>query len=393
MRAAGSSTARPPVPGKLEARRSVSIRSLTQRVALRPVALGVSLLAITGGHAAYEASAKTFTVSVDGHTQHVRLHGDTVAQVLKAAHLSVQEHDLLAPDKGVTMKDGETVVLRRGRPMQLTIDGTPRTVWVTATSVDEALGQIGLRTAGALLSADRSRNIPLKGFSLDVRTRKAVQILDAGKVRRVVTNSLTVGDVLTEAKVTLRKQDKLSRPVTTAVKNGLVIGITRLDGGHEGQDIAIPFGLERRADAAMFKGQTTTLREGRVGVLHRNYMLRYVNHKLSRRTLTSAHVTARPVTQVVAYGTKDRPVAPRSVSGADGLNWGALANCESGGNPRAVSSNGSYRGLYQFTLGTWQGVGGSGDPMDASSGEQTYRAKILYRRSGRSPWPVCGRYL
>ncbi len=371
----------------------MSIRSLSQRVALRPVALGVSLLAITGGHAAYQASAKTFTVSVDGHTQQVRLHGDTVAQVLKTAHLSVQEHDLLAPDKGVKMKAGETVVLRRGRPMELTIDGRQRTVWVTATSVDEALGQIGLRAQGAILSADRSRGIPLKGFSLDVRTRKTVQILDAGKVRRVVTNSLTVGEVLTEAKVKVRKQDKLSRPVTTAVKNGLVIGITRLDGGHEGQDIALPFGVERRADPSIYKGQTKTLREGRVGVLHRNYMLRYVNHKLARRTLTSAHVTARPVTEVVAYGTKARPVPPRAVTGADGLNWGALANCESGGNPRAVSSDGSYRGLYQFSLSTWHGVGGSGDPIDASSSEQTYRAKVLYKRSGRSPWPVCGRYL
>jgi hypothetical protein len=38
-------------------------------------------------------------------------------------------------------------------------------------------------------------------------------------------------------------------------------------------------------------------------------------------------------------------------------------------------------------------MGGSGDPIDASSGEQTYRAKLLYQQRGRSPWPNCGRYL
>jgi hypothetical protein len=38
-------------------------------------------------------------------------------------------------------------------------------------------------------------------------------------------------------------------------------------------------------------------------------------------------------------------------------------------------------------------VGGRGDPIDASSSEQTYRAQILYRRSGDSSWPVCGHYL
>ncbi len=77
---------------------------------------------------------------------------------------------------------------------------------------------------------------------------------------------------------------------------------------------------------------------------------------------------------------------------ADGLNWPALAQCESGGNPRLVPTA-PYHGLYQFTLSTWQSVGGSGDPIDASPNEQTYRAQLLYRRSGDSPWPVCGHYL
>ncbi len=81
-----------------------------------------------------------------------------------------------------------------------------------------------------------------------------------------------------------------------------------------------------------------------------------------------------------------------SVPGTEGLNWGALANCESGGNPRAVNPAGYY-GLYQFDLGTWRSVGGSGVPTSASAGEQTYRAKLLYKQRGRSPWPSCGRLL
>ncbi len=68
----------------------------------------------------------------------------------------------------------------------------------------------------------------------------------------------------------------------------------------------------------------------------------------------------------------------------------AIAACESGGNPRAVSAGGTYRGLYQFDYGTWASVGGSGDPAAASPAEQTYRAALLYARSGPSPWPVCG---
>ncbi len=68
----------------------------------------------------------------------------------------------------------------------------------------------------------------------------------------------------------------------------------------------------------------------------------------------------------------------------------AIAACESGGDPTAVSSDGSYRGKYQFDYGTWESVGGHGDPAAAPEAEQDYRAALLYSRSGSSPWPVCG---
>jgi hypothetical protein len=67
-----------------------------------------------------------------------------------------------------------------------------------------------------------------------------------------------------------------------------------------------------------------------------------------------------------------------------------IALCESKGNPRAVSGSGSFRGKYQFSYGTWKSVGGHGDPAAAPEREQDRRAALLLRRSGSSPWPVCG---
>jgi hypothetical protein len=68
----------------------------------------------------------------------------------------------------------------------------------------------------------------------------------------------------------------------------------------------------------------------------------------------------------------------------------SIALCESGGDPTALSSDGSYRGKYQFDYGTWESVGGSGDPAAAPEDEQDYRAALLYAQSGSSPWPICG---
>jgi hypothetical protein len=68
----------------------------------------------------------------------------------------------------------------------------------------------------------------------------------------------------------------------------------------------------------------------------------------------------------------------------------AIAACESGGDPTVVDSSGTYYGLYQFDMGTWASVGGTGSPAAASPEEQSYRASLLYARAGSSPWPVCG---
>ncbi|WP_017540224.1 transglycosylase family protein [Nocardiopsis halophila] len=81
---------------------------------------------------------------------------------------------------------------------------------------------------------------------------------------------------------------------------------------------------------------------------------------------------------------------------ADSLNWPALAQCESGGDPTAVNSAGGYYGLYQFSMTTWESVGGSGSPAEAPASEQTMRAKMLYDAVGgnwQSQWPECGRHL
>jgi hypothetical protein len=89
----------------------------------------------------------------------------------------------------------------------------------------------------------------------------------------------------------------------------------------------------------------------------------------------------------------DRPVRAGAGPIPDGPSYEVLnriARCESGGNPRAMSTSGQYRGKYQFDLGTWASVGGSGDPAAASEAEQDLRAAMLYAQRGPAPWPICG---
>ena len=74
---------------------------------------------------------------------------------------------------------------------------------------------------------------------------------------------------------------------------------------------------------------------------------------------------------------------------ADGMNWDAVAQCESGGNWSADTGNGLYGGL-QFKPATWAENGGVGDPATASREEQIAVANRVLATQGPGAWPKCG---
>jgi Transglycosylase-like domain len=92
--------------------------------------------------------------------------------------------------------------------------------------------------------------------------------------------------------------------------------------------------------------------------------------------------------QLAVAVERAQPPEPEPVAVPPHLD--AIARCESGGDPTAVGGGGLYRGKYQFSVATWQAVGGEGDPAAAPEAEQDRRAIILYERSGPGQWPTCG---
>src|SRR3954452_20258051 len=377
-------TAGPVVPGRTDARRRV------RRIPYRLVAYAATIAALSTGVTAFAAMDKTVHLDVDGQTIAVRTFAGDVSGVLRKAHVQLQPHDAVAPDLSAPVRDGSRVVVRHGRLLSLVIDGQQRHVWVTALSVDDALDQLGLRAEGEWMSVSRSLAIPREGLALSLRLPQHVTLLVDGKRLPMQTTAPDVATLLRDMRVTVGALDHVNVPLTAYPVDGMVVTIDRIKQGTVTENVPIPFRTAHVKTSALYVGESRVARAGQPGVRVNTYRLTWRNHKLVGRKLVHSQVRARPVWQLVEVGTKQKP---RYTPAADGLNWPALARCESGGNPRAVSGSGKYRGLYQFTMGTWQSLGGHGDPIDASSNEQTYRAQLLYRRSGDSSWPTCGHYL
>ncbi|MGW6420343.1 ubiquitin-like domain-containing protein [Streptomyces sp. NPDC055055] len=355
---------------------------------LVPQALVVAFLA--GGTSAFVADDKEIRLTVDGVPRTLHTFADEVDELLADEGLTVGAHDIVAPAPGEALAAGDEIVVRYGRPVALTLDGQRRQVWTTARTVEGALRQLGVRAEGAHLSVSRGAAISRHGLALDVRTERTITFLADGRERTVRTNAATVREALAEAGITLSGQDTTSVPAGAFPRDGQTVNVLRITGSRQVREESVPYAVETVRDPLLFAGTETVERQGVPGVRRVTYSLRTVNGVRQKPRRIGEEIVREPVARTVRIGT--RPL-PTSVAGADGLDWGALAACESGGRPNAVDPSGTYGGLYQFDPGTWHSLGGSGTAQNAPAAEQTFRAKKLYVQRGASPWPHCGRRL
>ncbi|MEU5306318.1 ubiquitin-like domain-containing protein [Streptomyces noursei] len=355
---------------------------------LVPRALVVAFLA--GGTTAFVAHDKAVKLSVDGDPHTLHTFADDVDELLADQNLAIGDHDIVAPAPGSDLRSGDEVVVRHGRPVMLTLDGERRQVWTTADTVAGALHQLGVRAEGAYLSTARSQPIGRHGLELHVRTERSLVFVADGREYRVRTNAATVREALAEAGLALRDHDTTSVPPDSFPREDQTVSVLRITGTTEVREETVPFRTVKRPDPQLTVGTEAVVRPGVPGLRRVTYRLDTVNgvRRKPRRVATETVQAPRP--QIVHVGTR---ALPTSVRGADGLAWGALAACEAGGRPDAVDASGTYGGLYQFDVGTWRRLGGSGRPQDAPAEEQTFRAKKLYVTRGASPWPACGRKL
>jgi uncharacterized protein YabE (DUF348 family) len=347
-------------------------------------------MGLVGATGAYVGFEKTVHLTVDGQERTIHTFDGKVADVLKAQGIVTDGHDQVAPAPGDALVDGEQISVRYGRQLDVTVDGKDQQIWSTATTVDEALGDLGLHGSNPYLSVNRDEAIGRQGLAFQIRTQRHVNILVDGKSIPLDTTAPTVSQVLSDAGVTLAGQDTTSPDPASFPTDGENITVERITGTQATKEVPIDFSTTEQQDPSSYVGSRTTVTAGVPGVQQVVYAYLTINGVKQAPKIISKTVTKQPVSAVVKVGTK--PV-PNSVAGADSLNWAGLAACESGGNPHSVGGGGLYFGLYQFSISTWASMGGSGSPANATPAEQTYRAKLLYVRSGAGQWPVCGRNL
>ncbi|MCG2798862.1 MAG: ubiquitin-like domain-containing protein [Cellulomonas sp.] len=278
------------------------------RKPLRLVVQALVLAFVVASTSAFTLLHKSVPVQVDGTEVTVEGFARTVGDLLAAGDITVGEHDLVVPALDQSVSSGSQVVVRHARQLDVEIDGAQQTVWTTATSVGEAVDELGLRDSDVRLSASRSD--ALGRDVLRVSTPKVVHVAVDGQTLEASTSGGTVRDALKDVGLVLNDGDQVSVPLDADAVDGLVVLVTRSASTGESAVESIPFETEQIEDATLTKGTTKVVTAGKAGVRTTTYQLEVVGGVVVGRTAVASVVTTEPVTRVEHIGTAEVAVAP-----------------------------------------------------------------------------------
>ncbi|HEX3288413.1 MAG TPA: transglycosylase family protein [Mycobacterium sp.] len=363
---------------KLHESRSPYLRAL--------VAAMLLALAFAGGVAV--AAHKTVTLTVDGVQMTVSTMKSRVIDVVSENGYQVGDRDDLYPAGDQAVHQSEAIVLRRSRPLQISLDGQDsRQVWTTASTVDEALSQLSM-TDTAPAAASRGSRVPLGGMSLPVVSPKNVQINDGGTVSSVHLAAANVAALLAAAGAPLEQSDTVVPPATAPVVEGMQIQITRIRIEKITQQMPLPPNNKRIDDPTMNVSHQVVDNPGTPGLQDVTFAIAKINGTETGRLPVANVIITPAIDGVVRVGSKPGTEVPPVSNGA---TWDALASCEAGGNWAINTGNGFYGGV-QFDQNTWERNGGlryAARADLATREEQIAIAEVTRARQGWGAWPVC----
>ena len=357
--------------------------SLAQRALV-----GGLLVALTVGGGYAVAVHKTVTLSVDGSPMTVSTLKSRVVDVVRENGFAVGDHDDLYPAANQPVHDSDTIVLRRGRPLQVSIDGRQsKQVWTTASTVDEALKQLSMSDA-APVAASRGSRVALAGMALPVVSAKNVHINDGGVARDRRLAAPNVGQLLAAVGAPLEQGDKVVPPASTPVTEGMKITATRIRLKNVTARTPLPASTWRIEDPTMNMSRHVVLDPGTPGIQDVTFAVSIVNGVETGRRLVAHEIVTPARPSVLRIGAKPGTEVPPV---SDAATWDALASCEAGGNWAINTGNGFYGGA-QFNQNTWEENGGLryAPRADlATREEQIAIAEVTLERQGWGAWPVC----
>ena len=282
------------------------------------VVLGVAALASVGvlgiAGVGVGSSHTTVMLEVNGVSRPVTAWGNTVADALKVANVSVGSGDLVQPGVAETVREGDTIVVRTSKAYTVTVDGEPRTLWTTAASADSILADAAGLGTTVTLAADRSASRD-ELTPLVSRARNVIVNADGTTREVAVRPGQDARGILEAAGVSVHALDRVT--VENDATGELAITVSRVTRGQATETVDIPFSETTTTSSDMFVGESQVTTTGVNGVTTWTVWQEKDGDQVLTSVPITEHSTSQPVTQVRSEGTKEATPTALVAAGID----------------------------------------------------------------------------
>lgn len=263
---------------------------------------GLGVLVVLFGFGMLSAE-KDVSLVIDGEVEQLATHADTVGEFLERADVGIGDRDELTPGAATPLADGMLVEVVRAREITLLVGDDERRVIVTASTVEEVLGDFGEgRGRGDVVRP--SRLTPVRsGMVVEVRTPVPVVVTVDGTDHEVITDASSVAAVLAGLGIELGPHDRVAPDADSEPQAGMHIVVQRVSITEEVRQEQIPFATEERPTGDLPRGERREVSAGAPGTLEVVEEVVRVDGAEESRTRTGERVVHAPQDAVVAVGT------------------------------------------------------------------------------------------
>ncbi|MGH2629932.1 MAG: ubiquitin-like domain-containing protein [Actinomycetota bacterium] len=266
---------------------------------------------------------KHVNLVVDGRHQTIATTSDSVRDLLTDEGITLTSAVLVQPSPTSAIADGMTVVvdpLRMGSGAEAYLasdatffeSSTDVGVWVM-TGTGPGTAEVADRLVESDFSASSAGSSPVV----------SVQAVVLGKVRDVLTNAGTAGELLSAMGIQPDADDRVLPSPGTPLHAGSTVTYDEVQVVTEMEAVSIPFGVQTEYTPEMVPGNVRVLRPGRDGSGVGTFLVTLVNGEVESRRLIGRWVEREPVAE-------QRLSAPQSMYGGTTEVPGAVGTTQRG---------------------------------------------------------------
>ncbi len=309
----------------------------------RFIAFVMMIIIGVGSAATVMAASVSATIIVDGSTSTIQVLSTETEDILKQANIQVKANDI------VTRSDDNGIVINVKKAFDTQIDADGHIFSQPAyrgETVADALERAGITLGANDKVTPGAGEVLSSGDKIVVTRRYHITInADGLQITKLVSDG-TVGDALLEAGILLGEHDVVNVERSVSLREGMNISVSRVSYRTVTAEEPIPFEVISKPTDTLYQGITQIETAGKDGLQKVEKREKLVDGVVVDTEILSSQVITEPVAQVVQEGTKVKPSSYATVM-ADGSVYdqnGVKVNYSKylTGKCTAYTSNGGY---------------------------------------------------